>query len=326
MKWSIFWAVLSLILTAVIIFLLLKNKSGLSSAPLAQKIASNDTSDAIYTYPDVSKLLKLSHAEDFDVLPHSGIISKKDAERLRERYTRYPAENVLASDSSGNQQLFLKFRFKAADIQSILSAPAPNTPKILVVKFGLVFAPPSNVPVWHVIVYGSNSLLSGNLLPAPGSPIFENTANSPSQAPNNIVPAGRANTLMTNYTGNITNSSDKLTTTYPDNTPNAPYALDGYSFDAGDIQQILTSNASQFTPDELVFLIGARNVNGGAAKAWHIIALGSQGGTLLDFSTIPQTIPPPPPPPGAAAAAATVSFKAESIYDKATPCPPCNIP
>ena len=84
--------------------------------------------------------------------------------------------------------------------------------------------------------------------------------------------------------------------------------LEGFTFDAAQIRQIVDTNASGIKPDSLYIAFGkdGEDSDGVLIKKYyakmHIIAYGMIGKKLLDYSTT-KTKPP-------------------SVFDKADPCPP----
>ena len=81
--------------------------------------------------------------------------------------------------------------------------------------------------------------------------------------------------------------------------PDGQTVLEGFSFDATQIDEIINHNhAGGDKPNKVVFYFGYDS----ATNQWHIIAYGRRNGTLLTGTT---------------------SNADPSIFDKADPCPPC---
>ena len=84
---------------------------------------------------------------------------------------------------------------------------------------------------------------------------------------------------------------------------NRAVSLQGFVFDADDLREILDRNTSKIKPDSVIFYFGKEpGLTLPNVANWHIIAYGMKGKQLLDFTK--------------------TAGKAESIKDKADPCPP----
>jgi hypothetical protein len=91
--------------------------------------------------------------------------------------------------------------------------------------------------------------------------------------------------------------------------------LEGFEFEASDMDEIVNHNASGDTPDKVIFYFGKDGgfnhggiLNSRKNANMHIIAIGVKNNKLLTGSLHPLTNLMLPP----------------SIKDKADPCPPCN--
>jgi hypothetical protein len=101
-----------------------------------------------------------------------------------------------------------------------------------------------------------------------------------------------------------------------------PVTLEGFVFDAKQIREILDTNKSGKTPDQLAIYFGLIRDKGiletgiHRRRNWHLITLGRYQGTLLDYNQND-------PKGGAVSAVPALALKEASIFDKAIPCPPC---
>jgi len=311
--------ILSLIFVSYFILLIsCKGKGGSSTTEDAQHVNSVDSSVALFSYNALEAIL---------IKAHSKQIRKNHADSLREYYLKYQTYALPTIDSNGNQENLIRFTFRVTDIRAILdSCKATST---LALRFGLEDPSPFetnevNGPTWHLIVYGLNDkvLAKSATDPISGCPIFENSGNSPATYKANNQIASYAASLMKAYKNDGTYL---LSTIYPDEPPaNKKTILYGFSFDASQIRAIIDTNSSKVIPDNIEFFIGINhfNVKGTIKTSWHMIAYGSYNGTLLDYSVIP--VRSSTEIPGIAKDPKTANFVPESVYDKATPCPPCN--
>jgi hypothetical protein len=245
----------------------------------------------------------------------SAPVKKEEAEGLREDYIKYPA-NMLTNtiDNNGTKKNVMKFRFNAADIQEILARVDvnQNTKDKIVFEFALDKAPFANGGnVWHLIAYGLKfpygTPQNLNLITsATGGKytIFDDvdyaTAHTGTRDDPGVALASRnfyaANNLL------YTIDKDNVTTDQ----------LYAFSFNADQINEIINNNAygTTLVPDMVAIYLGMEFVNNDVTKKrWHVIAYGSSNGKLLDVSHTTSID--------------ALTARAESVFDKADPCPPC---
>jgi len=234
--------------------------------------------------------------EPHRVAPFSQAIRKQKAEGLREFYLKHHAAILTTIDNTGDKVSLLKFTFKSGDILTLLSQINTNagTPDKLVLKFGQDPLT-GNAAQWHLIAYAMDG--TGTFKP----PIFYNS---------DYLSSSTSITTVVADASKARYKAQAQLTTVTDDTPPVSWLLDGFAFNADQIQEILSSNAfGKPDPDEVVFYLGSENVPGMPINRWRMIAYGRYWGNLLDVSYVN--------------APATTTLRAESVFDKATPCPPC---
>jgi hypothetical protein len=239
-------------------------------------------------------------------------IDKAGAIKLR---NLYKSEDILKTvNSHGNEVKLRRFSFDASEMNEIINKNAyfpPNSPgKVdkVDLRFGSETVPGHKIDRLHIIAYGMTySAANGGML-------LEKSYNNGSPSIyDKIIQTAPITKRLADDLHNFYDNNNYLTTI--DKTGNE-VKLEALSFDAWQIQEILTNNASGKTPDKVVFYLGTEIVKSHKIHRWHIIAYGMKGNELLDYSTAKSSSKKTGRAPKIAAA--------PSIFDKADPCPPCN--
>ena len=227
-------------------------------------------------------------------------IQSTDADKLISDYkTSKSVQRTL--DGNNNHVDLREFLFDAKQIDEIMNRNASGTNPGDKDQLAVYFGYEQGNKRWHLVAYGmispynvantGGTVLDGGQTPS----IYESGVNSP-------MPKALAESSRKYYADHSNNTP---LTTY--DTKDVKRDLNGFSFTASQIRQLLAQS-----PDQIALDIGLEFPYGSdtTRKRWHLILYGKKGGNPIGG---PQIKP-------------LVSLPANGLYfDKADPCPPCNI-
>jgi hypothetical protein len=229
-------------------------------------------------------------------------VDEQTAKALHDYYDASPAA-LSTVDLLGIKIKLEGFKFDTSDLKEILNrvSTIDGTTDKIALKFGL---DPAQSKRWRLIAY---AMKNNVLIETPdASNKFTNFYNIDNKSP-------LETTRLTDKQGIDSRAlyvANKLLMTIDDQ--GKADSLLGFAFNADQINEIIYSNASGKVPNKVVIYLGLVKA-GPSTFTWHVIAYGEKGGNLLDYSTLPVK----------GTTTSPKTLRAPSIFDKATPCPPC---